>query len=115
MIKRENRLRLSRHIKRAFDKGLSWQGGFFRLRAFKNRTEHNNPSRLAVIVSKKFSLLATERNLFRRRVRSAFKDELNNLSGWDIVVLAKNKGKNLTFEDLEKEVKTCADLLQSKQ
>ena len=111
-MKKENRLRLSRHIKRAYNKGIGWQGDFFRVKAFKNSSAKKNPGRLAVIVSKKFSNLATKRNLFRRRLRSAFHPLLAGLTNWDTVVLAKPQGKDAKFADLEEEVKRCVNELQ---
>lgn len=109
-------MRLSRHIKRAFDSGVSWQGDLYRLKAFKRTgSAANSPGRLAVIAGKKFSNLATSRNLCRRQLKDAFRKDMGDLLGWDIVILPKPKIINCQFEKIQKEVSECSNFLRSKQ
>ncbi len=113
MIKKENRLKKSRYIKRCFDKGKGINTPFFKLRSFKriDRAE-NAPSRIAVILSKKFSKLAVKRNLARRRIQAAFREDLKNCPGFDIVILPNRRVLECDFSDLQGEAKKCLDILR---
>ena len=113
MVKKENRLRLSRHIKRAYDKGIGWRGSLIVIKAF--RTGSNNPGRIAVVISKKFARHAVVRNRLRRQIKAAFRDSLSQLPGWEIVARAQKQIEKGDFETLEKDVSACLDFLQSGQ
>ncbi|MDH4358360.1 MAG: ribonuclease P protein component [Candidatus Berkelbacteria bacterium] len=115
MIKGQNRLRLSRHIKRAFEKGIAWQGAFFKVKAYRRRDFSDNPARLAVVAFKKVSSKAVNRNLIRRRLKAAFRDHLEKLSGWDIVVLSQGNVQTADFAKIQAEAEKCSSFLQSKQ
>lgn len=115
MIKGQNRLRLSRHIKRAFEKGIAWQGAFFKVKAYRRRDLSDNPARLAVVAFKKVSSKAVNRNLIRRRLKSAFKDRLKALPGWDLVVLSKGNVQTADYAKIQEEADKCSSFLQSKQ
>ena len=104
---------MSRHIKRAFDKGLGWQGDFFRIKAYKRVSSGTDDrARLAVVASKKFSNLATSRNFCRRQLKDAFRKDMGDLSGWDIVILPKPKIIDCQFEKIQKEVGECSNFLR---
>jgi len=115
MIKGQNRLRLSRHIKRAFEKGVAWQGPFFKVKAYFRKDSANQPARLAVVSFKKTSSRAVDRNLIRRRLKAVFKDLLKTLPGWDLVILSRSEAQTADFKKLQDEAKKCSSFLQSKQ
>jgi len=113
MVKKENRLRLSRHIKRAYDKGISWRGSLIAIKAFK--TSNNQPGKIAVVVSKKFAAHAVVRNLLRRQIKAAFRDQLAGIPGWEVVARPNKIIAKGEFESLKKDVSACVDFLQSGQ
>jgi len=70
----------------------------------RNRLGRN---RLGITVSTKLGK-AVHRNKIRRRLREIFRintDKLN--SGWDIVVVAKQKSRYSTYSELEKDFLMC--------
>lgn len=58
--------------------------------------------RLGLIVSKKVSKKAVERNKLKRRLREIFRLNQNNLNSFDIVVIAKQNANECTYLQLEK-------------
>jgi len=113
MIKKTNRLRASRHIKRAINKGLNWKGSLFSLKAYKKR-QGDNFSRLAVVISAKSIKGAVERNRLRRRIKAAFRGGLKDLDGWDIVVFPARRAGEIEFKLIEEETEKCLQDLRSK-
>ena len=111
MIKRANRLRLPRHIKRAYERGKGWQGKYLRIKSFFAGGGAN--ARLAVVISKKSVAKATGRNLIRRRIKAAIREHLSDLRGWDIVVSPKGNAKEAKFDEIAKEINECVESLQS--
>jgi ribonuclease P protein component len=60
-------------------------------------------ARIGIIVGKKFSLKAVERNSLKRRLREIARQKIKQIKkGWDIVVMAKKSQKGVkTSETLE--------------
>ena len=58
--------------------------------------------RLGLIVSKKVSKKAVERNKLKRRLREIFRLNQNSLDSFDIVIIAKQNAADCTYTDLEK-------------
>ncbi len=98
-------MKASRHIKRAFDKGKSWQGAFFRAKIFARRD--SDPSRLAVIISKKTLPGAVQRNRVRRRIKAAFAEYLG--APLDIAVIANKSALEADFSKIKQEAEKCAN------
>lgn len=111
MIKKRHRLRSARHIDRAIKKGITFQGPFFRVKAFKKASGGN--SRMSVIMSAKRFKGAVLRNLIRRRLKAAFYNHLKEINGWDLAVFP-NDLSQVEFAKVEKEAERCFDFLQSK-
>lgn len=61
-----------------------------------------NESRIGIIVGKKFSLKAVERNSLKRRLKEIARQEIKQVKkGWDIVIMAKqSQNKVKTSETL---------------
>ena len=73
--------------------------GYLVLYARKNHSEHN---RVGITVSKKLGH-AVVRNRLRRRLREVYRlNEEAFLPGWDIVVVARSKCVNASFQSLTK-------------
>jgi len=65
--------------------------------------------RLGIIVSKKVSKKATERNRIRRLVKEAYRLNQDKFLHTDILVIGRKKNQNLTFNHCEKEILLLAD------
>ena len=116
MIKAANRLRATRHIQKALQKGINWLGIFFKVKAnHRFGASANQPTRLAVIVTKKLALKSVPRNRLRRRLKAAFRDPISQINGWDVVIFPAPQAIDAKFEDLEREVRKCLDFLRSRR
>jgi ribonuclease P protein component len=114
MIKKQNRLKKPRQIKTVFDKGRSVGGGFFKIRLFKKSGRGaGEASKIAVIISKKFSKKAVERNLAKRRILSAAAKYLKTGRGFDIVVLPNKRVLTERYGDMEADFEKCLKHLLS--
>lgn len=73
---------------------------------------YHNPSaaKAGIIVSKKLSAKATERNRLKRRLRAAIASVLPGLSGLHIVVLPTRRAMSASVAEFEEELRL---LLQS--
>jgi len=62
-----------------------------------------NEARIGIIVGKKFSVKAVERNNLKRRLREIAKQKIKRIKkGWDVVIMAKqSQNKVKTSETLE--------------
>lgn len=82
------------------------------LYARKNRTDTN---RVGITVSKKLGK-AVIRNRVRRRIREAYRlNEEKFLPGWDIVIVARSRAVEVSFQKLSESLLSLAersDLLQ---
>ncbi len=97
-----------------FDKGRSASGGFFKIRLFKKFARgSNDPSKIAVIISKKFSKSAVERNLAKRRILAASARHLKNSRGFDIVVLPNKRVLTEQYSLVEADFEKCLKYLLS--
>lgn len=112
MIKKKYRLRASRHVDRAIRKGITYQAQPFRVKAFRKR-QSDEPSRISVIISAKKVKTAVERNLIRRRIKSAFYPFLRETSGFDLAVFP-NPADKTEFAKIQQEVEKCFDFLRSR-
>ena len=72
--------------------------------------QSGNPlSRFGMIVSTKVSKKAVVRNKIRRYIKRAINDNLLNLRGCDVLVLARSSVCALTFEEVEAELKRVVE------
>lgn len=62
-----------------------------------------NEARIGIIVGKKFSVKAVERNSMKRRLREIARQTIKQITkGWDVVIMAKESQNNVkTGETLE--------------
>lgn len=76
------------------------------LYARKNRTDTN---RVGITVSKKLGK-AVVRNRVRRRIREAYRlNEEKFLPGWDIVIVARSRAVEVSFQKLSESLLSLAD------
>ncbi len=82
------------------EKGRSFHSPFLILRVL----PHAGDSKFSVSVPKKVAKLATDRNKRRRQVYSAI-SKLEYKPNFRVIVILKAESKNLTFSDLQNEIK----------
>ena len=84
---REKRLLTPRQFKAVFDSPSGKAPGkSVLLLARDNQLDH---PRLGLVIGKKSVKLAVERNRIKRQIRESFRLNQDNLTGWDIVVVAR--------------------------
>ena len=97
-MKFSSSLKLNHIFRRLYHTG-GCANGFLVMYARKNRTEGN---RVGVTVGKKLGK-AHIRNRARRRIREVYRlNEEKFQPGWDIVVVARTKAVDASFQDLTK-------------
>lgn len=104
MLSREKRLVKSRDFDRAYQKGKRVSSMSFNVSFAQNRSQI---TRIGVVVGKKFSKKATERNhakrIFREVIRAIY-DDIH--SGMDIVIFVKKTNSHETkLKDIKTEMK----------
>lgn len=101
MLQQQNRFHGRRSVVKVLRSGHSRRGADFSIR----KTNTNNPSRIAVVVSKKVDKRAVVRNTIRRRVVAAIADLLKGGLRGDVVVVVHNKQVLETqFDELKKQL-----------
>lgn len=113
MLKKINRLRVSRHFKRAYEKGQNLTGRFVKIKAYRNFRSPQSPAKLAVVISKKVFAHSVDRNLWRRRAKSILKEKIPILKGYEIVVNFNGNIKTASFSELKDDIFKCLENLQS--
>jgi ribonuclease P protein component len=104
------------HLKKIFARGQIWRGRFFTAKNFfRSGGGSLDGYRLVVVVSKKTLAKAHERNLCRRRVKSAFLESKARADGWDMVIFPDKRAMDCDFAELKVEAKKCLDALQSRR
>jgi ribonuclease P protein component len=84
MLPREKRLANPRDFKRVYQKGSFFSAGIFNAKYLPNKLDF---TRIGIVVSKKISKKATERNKIKRLFREAFRALHQEVpTGLDIVV-----------------------------
>ena len=102
MLNKNNRLTCRHDFERVFKTG---QGMFCEIMGIKTAPNQLNVSRFGIVVSAKISKKAVERNKIRRRIREVIKKHLPDIkSGYDIVIIARQKILNKKFQEIEKNI-----------
>jgi ribonuclease P protein component len=103
MLAKKNRLTKRKDFDNLFKKGRS---AFNDITGIKMAANDLNICRFGFIVSGKISKKAVERNLIKRRMREAVRQELINLKvGLDCVILAQKEAKNASYAELGKSIR----------
>ena len=98
MLKKIHRLTSNRDFKLVFKNGRSFETEFIKLKIASNKKD---VSRFGFIVSAKIAPKAHDRNLVKRRLRSAVRFLLPNIqSGFDVAIWPKAKVKGIEFQVL---------------
>ncbi len=103
MLSREKRLVKNRDFERVYQRGKRVGAEAFNLNFAANRLDL---SRVGVVVGKKFSKKAVERNKAKRIFREAVKDIYGNIvPGYDVVLFVKKTNTPMKLETAKAELK----------
>ena len=103
MLKRENRIRSKKEFAEIKEKGRIKYSPLFGYLVANNES---SDKKFAVIVSKKISKKAVDRNQIRRRITEVLKNEWNNIpEGTRGIFLTKKEILGKTLKEIEIEIK----------
>ena len=101
MLAKQNRLTKKKDFEEVFKKGKTHKHGFLLFKTMKNKQEE---SRFGFVVSKKVSKKATDRNMVKRRLRSAVAKALQQKrlkSSQDVVILTLPEANQKNFSVIQ--------------
>ena len=99
-MKNTQSLKLNRDFRRVY-KGASFAGGYTVVYARKNRAEYN---RLGLTVSKSAGN-AVVRNRLKRLMRESYRLMEDGIkTGYDIVIVARNRAADKKMQDIKKDI-----------
>lgn len=100
MLPFNNRLFKKRDFAKAQRLGRFFNSNQLSLKILENGLDE---ARIGIIVGKKFSVLAVERNSLKRRLREIARQKIKQIKkGWDVVIMAKqSQNKVKSSETLE--------------
>jgi ribonuclease P protein component len=99
-----NRLRRRQHFAEVYAKGDRYSGQYLRLRVYdlgKSSESLGTELQIGIVIGKKVSKLAVNRNRIKRQLRAIFRQHLSQLrQGLQIVVTVSNLSGSPTFKQL---------------
>jgi ribonuclease P protein component len=103
MLRKKYCLKKKKDFERVFKQGKGFRQDFLFLKTLKNDLEN---SRIGIVVSKKVSSKATERNLIKRRLREIIRKKLPEMNNNEDIIIITQKGinKKTSFENIEQVV-----------
>ncbi len=102
MLPKHQRLVNGRDFKRVYQKGSFFSAPLFSLNWLINKTRN---TRVGVVVGKKISTKATERNSIKRKYREIIrKIYLDIPTGFDVIIVIKEKSKIVDFAEIERTI-----------
>ncbi len=102
MLPKEKRLRKGHDFNRVYQKGKRLHSKSFNLSFYTNRSRL---TKIGIVVGKKYSKKATERNRAKRVLRAAVLVDYDKIkSGFDIVIFVKNTAQTSKPEEIKKEL-----------
>lgn len=109
MLPKSQRLRKTKEIELLFKKGKSVYLGALGLKAYPNQL---NYPRFTILVNKKVSKKAVERNRLKRQLRAFLEIELSKTLGFDLIVICQPAALNLESAELIKQLKVTLERLK---
>lgn len=104
MLTKETRLNRASDFKKIYKKGRFSSSQYFRINSIAGVTQ-TNKKYFAVVVSKKVSPKATERNLYKRQVKHVIAYNLDLIPSGQYIISLKTKPES--FSILEKDLTQC--------
>ncbi|HSW93708.1 MAG TPA: ribonuclease P protein component [Gammaproteobacteria bacterium] len=96
---RSHRLVSKAEFKAVFDEPLKVNQRYLMILCKTNQKKH---ARIGIIVGKRVAKSAVSRNRIRRIVRDSFRFNQDRLTGWDIVVIARQQCDTLSKTNIRK-------------
>lgn len=109
MLPKSQRLRKTKDIEALFKQGKSAYFGSLGVKA--SRNNFNYP-RFTILVSKKVSKKAVERNCLKRQLRHQLKQRLPDSLGFDLLVICQPNSLKLSSSELGLELQTILQMLK---
>jgi len=100
MLKKENRLTKKNDFERVYKKGRGLKADSLFLKILEN---DKNIARIGIVVSKKVSKKAVERNKIKRRIREITR-KMDLKSGFDIIIVTYPNIKEKDFNQIKDEI-----------
>lgn len=102
MLPKNQRLTSEQDFKRVYQKGSFFSVGPFAINYLQNRMPF---SRVGIVVTKKFSKKATERNLTKRRFREVAHEIYAKIPvGFDVIIVIRDGAKKLEFKEIQSQL-----------
>lgn len=109
MFNKVSRLRKNKEIEQVFKEGKAFYTDLCGLKVKENSLFR---PRFAVVVGKKVSKKAVERNLIKRRIRASIKENIEQLNQkFDYVIIAKAGIKNKDQKEINQNLLVCFNKL----
>lgn len=100
---REKRLTCERDYKRVRERGSFFSAGIFNIKTLKNNLGH---SRIGIVVTKKGTPKATDRNKIKRQLREAARKLYPTLpAGYDVVITVSASFQKAEYEKIAEALK----------
>ena len=100
MLPLKNRLKKIKDFERVFKEGKGLKSSFFYIKFSPNKLKD---SRFGIVVSKKISKKATERNNFKRKIRESVKKNFSEVKeGQDYIIILISPPLENNFETINK-------------
>jgi ribonuclease P protein component len=100
MLKKENRLKKKKDFERIYKKGRGFKGDSLFLKILENKEEL---TRIGIVVSKKVSKKAVQRNKIKRQMREIMRG-MNVKKGFDVVIVAYPSILKKEFSEIKREI-----------
>ena len=101
MLAKSNRLTKEKDFRRVFRRGKRYETPLFRVYIGEQKESLSSGSRFGVIVSKKVSKKAVDRNRIKRVIRAAIKEYIEKTKGnFDIIIVVIRKPERVDFSGI---------------
>ncbi len=103
VLAKKNRLKNSREFKKVYSFGKKINANYFFVKYSKNSL---NVARFGIVVSRKISVKAVQRNKIKRRVCSIIRDLLKDYNkSYDIVLISRKNIIKASFKDIQEDIR----------
>lgn len=99
MLPKESRLIKNKDFENVYKNGVAARAGHLLIKTIQNDL---STTRIGVVVGKKVSNKAVDRNKIKRRLKALFRQNLSQIKpGYDLVVIPNKSIQNDTFQEIE--------------
>lgn len=99
MLRRKYKLKKEKDFQKVFNEGKSYYSNFIGLKLINNKLDFN---RFAIIISRKVSKKAVERNKIKRRIEEIIRLNFFNFKkSFDVIIITKKDILSLSYSEIE--------------